>query len=174
MCAHVVQSKWWGEFLPTGQEFCTFINLSWWTHFASCSETPTDTKHTLYCEPSEQHRRHEGRELTVRASLPLNYTPLPFKLAFKAGKLCQMLLDWLFTTPIFCTLHSAFFHPHHLSVFLCVCVQKCRQCSHVPSQSIFSNTLDLHLELQAVFTQSFQKGAINNSTKTCYVIPNVV
>lgn len=43
----------------------------------------------------------------------------------------------------------------------------CLLYSHVPSQSIFSNTLDLHLELQEVFTQ---KGTINNSTEKCCVI----
>lgn len=85
----------------------------------------------------------------------------------KTRILHQTVADWLPPPPPpVHTLHPAFLLPHNLSDFnVCKCLL---------FQSIFSNTPDLHLEFQAVFTQSFQKGAINNSTERCYVIQKVV
>lgn len=128
---------------------------------------------------AHRHRAHfvlqtlRGAQTTWRQeinymSLAVNYTDLAFKRPFKNRKTTPNA-GWLLVhhTPILystlCPLPST---------SLCVCV--CLLCSHVPSQSIFSNTLDLHLELQAVFTQNLQKGTINNSTEKCYVIQNVV
>lgn len=149
--------------LPTGQEFCTFINLSWWTYFVQCSETPADTEQALCCKLSKQYRWHEVRKLTVWALQSITLRRL-LNCLFKNRKTTPYA-GWLVVhhTPVLCPIHSTY-------ITLCVCPL----CPHASWQGIFSNTLDLHLELQAVFTQTLQKGTINNSTEKCYVSQNVV
>lgn len=122
LCAHAVQTRWWGEVYPQAR------NSSWICHK---SQTPTDTKLTLCCELSEQHRRREGRKLTVRGRA-LNYTELPFK----TGKLHQTLVDG-------CSPHAhPVPYPQPTSIIsqpLCVCV--CVLCAPVCFHKVYLVTL---------------------------------
>lgn len=133
------------------------------------------TEHTLCCttsQPSSDNTK-AGNQTYKRASQL--HSACFFKMAF--WKQQNYTKRWLTACspeppssppPFLC---SAPCLPPSPSLSVCVCPL----CSCVLRQSIFSISLNLDLELRAIFTQTLQKGAINNwESETCYVIQNVV